>query len=586
MKLFIGDFETSTGNDDGSTNVYLWGFSNLEKTIRPAGVNLHSLFTSILEHKVRELWFHNLSWDGKFILHYLLENGYTPMKVKTPRELKDKSFKTLYDDRNTIYNITVKFDNGHIVNFGDTLKILIMGVASLGEKLGIPKLEIEYGKYKHFNSLEEVPAEVLEYLWRDIDIIVDVYNKFHEQFPHHSITSAGTAMKDFKLKYGEKRWLKDFGGWDRRNRVWKNVLTQEMWDEFKKGYHGGWTFINKMFGSEVIQCNGYSYDVNSEYPAVMRLLLPYGKPLSYQPLGNSMCIYKIHIYHTRMKQKDMIPHLHIPSAFKCATEKYYEECKDTTVIYTETELNELKKTYHLVEGRNYDVLDKWYFKTKYIFREWVDDMYKQRKDAKISGDKIAELYIKLILNALYGKTGQNYKRENTIFVKDETNTKPGTRYGKQDEWVEDKEVEISEGLSYIPLALTIASYARCIMIRGVRANRKHIIYGDTDSMYLTKEAVGIPISFTELGSWKPELRFNKFRTLKTKNYLADVTHIMTNKGWIEKPHTKRAIAGLNKERHSLIDWDNYKSGTVIEGGNKQKRNVKGGVVLKDIKYTL
>lgn len=56
--------------------------------------------------------------------------------------------------------------------------------------------------------------------------------------------------------------------------------------------------------------------------------------------------------------------------------------------------------------------------------------------------------------------------------------------------------------------------------------------------------------------------------------------------WEEKPKIKRAIAGMSKENHHLVNFDNFHRGFVFSDGKRQKKNVKGGIILRDIKYTL
>lgn len=237
--IHIGDFETSTGNIDGSTNVYLWGFSTLDKKHRYSGVNLSEFFECIKEHKVKRIYFHNLKWDGNFIVNWLLDNGFMPTEeIFTTPDIPN-TWSWMCDTNSSIYDLQVNLD-GHIIKFSDTAKLLMASVDDLGKMLGMPKLEIDYDKYKFFNTIHEVPPDLIEYLWRDIDIVIDVLKQFKQSYNHHGLTLGSTALKDFKKEYGRWNFVKKFGGYyfepKTKKRKYNRVLTVEQWDEYKKGY--------------------------------------------------------------------------------------------------------------------------------------------------------------------------------------------------------------------------------------------------------------------------------------------------------------------------------------------------------------
>lgn len=237
--IHIGDFETSTGNTDGSTNVYLWGYSTLDKKHRYSGVNLDEFFSSIYHHKVKRIYFHNLKWDGNFIVNWLLENNIMPIDEIFTTPDTPNTWSWMCDTNSTIYDLQVNY-KGHVIKFSDTAKLLMSSVDNLGKMLGLPKLEIDYHKYKYFETISDVPPDLISYLWRDIDIVIDVLKQFKSAYKNHGLTLGGTALKDFKKEYGRWNFVKKFGGYyydpKTKERKYHEILDTDTWDEFKKGY--------------------------------------------------------------------------------------------------------------------------------------------------------------------------------------------------------------------------------------------------------------------------------------------------------------------------------------------------------------
>ena len=93
---FSADFETSTWLED---QTYVWAFAlceigNEDNTI--IGNNIDD-FMKYVEHLPNsDIYFHNLKFDGEFIIHWLLTNVFNHIKNKKDRE--DKTFNTLISD--------------------------------------------------------------------------------------------------------------------------------------------------------------------------------------------------------------------------------------------------------------------------------------------------------------------------------------------------------------------------------------------------------------------------------------------------------------------------------------------------------
>lgn len=549
------------------------------------GVNDKSFWKTITRERIGKVFFHNLSWDGEFIIHSLIENGYVPNNDPQIKKAPPLEFTMVKDDRGTIYQIKVTHANGKTTTFRDTARLLLSSVSKMGDEMGFPKGEYDYSKIREYIDVDDAPSELIEYMERDIDIVIKAYSEYKTHYPKHGYTTAGTALKSFKEYYGQYEYVKDFGGsyTSKSGKTFEyNHLTKEQWLKFKMAYKGGLTIGNELTRNRHLTfIDGHSVDVNSLYPFIMATKkMPYGKPLKYKPDGSYVEIIYIHISHTIKKDLEMPNHLHNPKAGLLSKNKYLEMAENITCAYLKEELDELKLTYDLVEDINYYVLERWFFKTKFIFTEWINEMSLLKINAKSKTERNSH---KTTQNGLYGKFGENFMKKRAVLVYDPKKLLIGNRYG---DYVEQKEVYEKEQLSYIPIAICITAYSRIHLLQAIRLNKHSFLYGDTDSLYLSQAPIGLKLDESEYGAFKPELRFSEFKWIKPKAYIAKVTHEFKNNQWIETDEIKRAIAGLTKESHHLVSFDNFKPNAVIANGKRQKKKVKGGVVLHDITYTL
>ena len=115
MKLsrcFAADFETTTEEND--CRVWAWSVCNVDDyTDFRYGNNIEGFIDFCEQSKDNlKLWFHNLKFDGVYILNYLLNNGYSWIENRLDR--KDKTFTTLITDMGQFYSIVIYFSiKGH-----------------------------------------------------------------------------------------------------------------------------------------------------------------------------------------------------------------------------------------------------------------------------------------------------------------------------------------------------------------------------------------------------------------------------------------------------------------------------------------
>ena len=92
--------------------------------------------------------FHNLKFDGEFLLHELFRQGFTHNEDN--RKLRENEFSTLISDTRLFYEIRICYGwrekNNRTVTIQDSLKVLPFSVDKVAKAFNLPidKLTIDY----------------------------------------------------------------------------------------------------------------------------------------------------------------------------------------------------------------------------------------------------------------------------------------------------------------------------------------------------------------------------------------------------------------------------------------------------------
>jgi len=144
-------------------------------------------------------------------------------------------------------------------------------------------------------------------------------------------------------------------------------------------------------------------------------------------------------------------------------------------------------------------------------------------------------------------------------------------------------VEESRTPIYIPVGAFVTSLARYKTISSAQRVYDRFVYADTDSLHLlgTELPEDLEIHDTELGAWKNEFIFSKGKYLRQKSYME---HGKEPDETCEE-YTKITCAGMPTSCYQYVDFDNFKIGSSFHGKLQQTR-VQGGIILKDIDFTI
>ncbi len=148
MKKFTADFETATWLEN---ETYVWAWATCEIGNEENIVidnNIDSFIEYVKQEKNSVWYFHNLKFDGEFIIYWAETHGFR--HVEKREEIKDMTYTTLISDMGQFYQIVLYFEKGNKkvvkATFIDSLKIIPFSVEDIAKSFNLPinKLTIDY----------------------------------------------------------------------------------------------------------------------------------------------------------------------------------------------------------------------------------------------------------------------------------------------------------------------------------------------------------------------------------------------------------------------------------------------------------
>lgn len=578
MKSYVADFETTTTE----TNCHVWAYAICEvgnKENVTIGTNIDDFMCWCEDQKENvKVFFHNLKFDGQFILTWLFHHGFT--HVTDQHDRASNTFTTLISDKGLYYSIEVIFYlKGKKVNkvtFQDSLKLIPLSVDAIAKsfKLPIQKGSIDYAAHNDLPIDSPITDEEKAYIKNDVQIVAHAIEFFYSQ-GLDKMTIGSCALNEYKTIIQKKNF-----------EIW--FPTPKYHEDVKQSYRGGFTYLSPKFAGKVLK-NGIVLDVNSLYPSVMYdCYLPYGTPIFFKGKYKEDLIYPLYTQMIRCQfelKKGKIPTIQIKHSMYFSGNEYLTSSNDEEVVLCLNSVD-LELFFQQYDVYNLEYLSGWKFKsTRGLFKEYIDKWSNNKIQAKIEGNHGLYLISKLFLNSLYGKFGTDTKVKSKI------------PYLGEDDVVHfhDSEPEEKDGI-YIAMASFITSYARLKTITAAQTitdnynsgkSKIQFVYADTDSLHCISDDFSLPegleIDDTKLGAWKWETKFNKAKFLRQKCYIENSTEDVLNDD--PEYELKITVAGMPKGCYEFVNFRNFKIGATYKG-KKQPKIVQGGVILKDVDFTI
>lgn len=603
---WIGDFETTSAERkkvDGTSQVWACGLCEVGNPENTVILKTIKEFLDWCEKRPDndKVYFHNLRFDGNFIVQYLLRTGYK--FAGTPQEKETRSFTTMISDKGLWYQIEIFFlikgKKVKKVTIQDSLKLIPLSVRAIAKSFQLPikKGSIDYGAHDFLPEGSPLSPEEEEYLLHDVQIVEHAVNFFKQQ-GLTKMTIGSCALEEFK-KLISKKWFKMY-------------FPPPFYDaDVRKAYKGGFTYLNPKFKNKTLK-NMVILDVNSLYPSVMRgcdgEILPYGTPIFYEGKYQKDELYPLYIQKIKCGFKlkpDKIPTIQIKHSMYYQGNQYLTSSDgDRPTLYlTSVDLELFFEQYDVFEP---EFLSGWKFKginAGAIFGDYVDKWSEVKIKSKEEGNHGMYLISKLFLNSLYGKFGSAVTLQSKEPYLDEEG-KIHFRKSKE---------ETKEGV-YIAMACFITAYSRLKTISAAQKitdeynagkSKIQFVYADTDSLHCVSHDHSLPecldIHSTKLGAWDHEANAVKAKFLRQKCYMEK--HIISEKAYnkamadedtIKELYTKEGdqyfftkitVAGMPEGCYSKVTFENFKIGASYPG-KLAHRTVTGGVVLEEIDFTI
>lgn len=581
--MYVADFETCdderiAGFDNNSgqyikdQKVWLAGFKNLETMESTYFYTLDDFMEAILsrgDNMNTEYAFHNLKFDGSYIVPWLLKNNYT-VSMSKPSE---GQFSILVDNRNSWYSINIQVTKRRRVLIWDSAKLFPAKLEYLPDIYSTPTHKIIEDKdfYEQQRPNGYIPNErELSYFENDLQVPAETLNKHIELYG---------------LRFKKTQASQSFYNFEQTFKAWKwrfPPLTVDQDTAIRNAYWGGISHVPRdKAGKDFYKI--YVQDINSSYPhKAAEMKLPYGACLSEYGEGKHPDMSKFWVAEALVEFKlkenclPCIPRKAIVEGDDLEDPDKWLDNSNGIVRLTFCSID--YKTMH----ESYDItVWRWCWSMHWAWKvqkEVAKFVYKNN-DIKVKYSKLAKKEkdpqkkaeyntmrnrAKIDNNGFYGKFGEEIIKEGM------TPHLELNEDGIEDvKWKIDRVEEQNErSRKFLPVAIAITAWGRQQLVEMANILGEDFLYCDTDSIhylesghYKIEQAIkeGVFISDPEkLGAWKLEGKMVRGRYLRSKCYMEE-----TEEGEVEStvgglpadPHT-----GQFSKKRSCLNWDNFHIG--------------------------
>jgi len=549
MIEYAADFETNNCIDD--CRVWAWAVCEVGNIDNVTFGNDIASFISFCETNGGIYHFHNLAFDGEFIIWWLFNNGF-----EYSEKYRSETFRTLISNTGKFYQLEIIFEKvGRKTKkavMRDSLKKLPMSVEAIGRAFNTPvqKTSIDYDLIRPLNH--RLTDEERDYLKGDVQIVAYALEQQKKQ-GLKKLTVGSDALNNFKEHFD--RWAFLFP-----------QIKHSADKEIRKAYRGGWTYANPKYQANIdldlTVGAGSVYDVNSLYPYVMlNCPLPVGYPHFFEGQYNGQYPLWIQFFSAHCKLKpDHLPMLQIKKNPYFMESEYLTDTEGIVELaMTNIDIDLLNDHYNVTifkyhGGFAFDSMVG-------LFDDYIG-YWNSVKESSVGGQRTIA---KLMMNSLYGKFATNPDVTGKVpYLKDDNTV--GYREGKQ---------EIRDPV-YTPMGVFITAHARNKTIRTAQSVYDRFLYADTDSIHVLgcEPIEGIDIHSTHIGSWNHEADFTKAKYIRAKTYAEMINGKLEIK-----------CAGLPHKLKEGITLETFRRGMRVHG-KLRPRHVVGGIVLEKTDFTL
>jgi hypothetical protein len=591
--MYVADFETcdaekSTGTYDINTQeeifeqkVWLAGFKNLETMKSEYFYNLDDFMTAILsrgDNVNTEYAFHNIKFDGSYVVPWLFANSYTCSTGKP----QPKQFSILVDDRNSWYSITIQVTKRRKVLLWDSAKLFPAALEYLPDIYSTPthKVHEDAAFYERVRPDGYIPdAQEMGYFENDLQVPAETLNKHIELFG---------------LRFKKTQASQSFYNFEQSFKAWKwrfPALSLEQDTSIRQAYWGGISHVPKDKAGQDFYNIGV-IDINSSYPdKAANFKLPYGECIQEWGEGKHPDMSKFWV------AEALVTFELKPNCLPCIPKKAVLEgdVVEDKEIDAEKWLDSSEgiakirfscidyKTIH--ESYNFKVI-RWVWSMHWAWKvqKEVAKFVNKNNDLKVYHSKMSKKCTDALEKAYHDTMRNRAKIDNNSFYGkfgEEIIKEGKTPHYEEGEiiWRTDRKDEQTEAKrKFLPVAIAITAWGRQQLVQLWNMIGAHAYYCDTDSLHYSLDAQPIidkaamdnviVVDAEQLGAWKVEGIMTRGRYLRAKCYMEETL----------EGHREVTCAGLPADKHSgqfskkrsCLNWENFHIGYEVPPSQSNK----------------
>lgn len=586
-QMYVGDFETCdawapAGEEIPNQRVWLAGLLQLDSKEFKYFSSLDSFMTFVLgrgDNKNREIAFHNLKFDGSYIVPWLLHKGFTVAEGKPEKG----QFSCLIDDRNNWYNITVQVTSKQRVIFWDSLKLFPLPLEYLHTLYDTPSRKIAEGEefYNEVRLEGHTPTEKeLNYLYYDLKVL-------EETLCEH-IKLYGIRFKKTQASQAFRNFTEAFPHWKKRF----PPLEDETDKIIRPAYWGGIARVMPKYQGKNCWGGVSVYDINSSYPFQLATKkLPYG-PMLFRLDGKPPDMSKFWVAEVICKfvaKPNCLPGIpkraiREPAIFDTPDKWISDSRGIVKIIISCIDYLTIQESY------NFEVI-RWGWSCHWAWKvhgevaafihqnDKIKVTCRQEAKTEKNPEKKRQLLIqanraKIDSNSFYGKFGEAIEKVGKL---------PELVNGEVIYSMGRKEIQSKLARKFLPVAIAVTAWGRKQLVHLANLLGKDFIYCDTDSVHFFTRGMdklsAVETHPTKLGAWSKDGEFFWGRYLRAKCYMEG------NPGL---GHYEVTVAGLPADKgtgygskvRSCCDFVNFHIGLIIPGGNGKLRSIRTPTGIK------
>lgn len=459
FNVFVADFETITQhteyfkkhNKTGLTYGYVKHI--LHDNIHCEFNTMKDFFNGLIKiypYSKVKVYFHNLSFDGVFILDWLGKNGFEYSEYLD----KPNTFTVFRTTGSKIYQISVKYKDTKIT-FLCSKMLLSSSVKALGKCVDIQKYASESQETEEFYNVE--PNDNLEqfikdnedyvlYCKRDVEIVrQSLYGFFESVYEmatfytqeNNEIKAVLESPTISQVSLRLQLLAAKKSGMNESDLFINKHETRDIMDKFT---NGGLTITNELYRTKDLkEIEGHIIDLKSAYPAVMAGPLPYGDMYEEEPWEEWVfpcvsceeqwethfgcekfqdttcveynlkeeeeynkygCCTFVEVFYKELKPKNhKIPLLKNWDIKNPQAPNYFLEAKNYTTYLLKEEMETLEKLY---DFKGKWIKKEYYFRLKPYLSNFVEQGFYLKEKFKKEGQLAKSHTYKILLNSAYG----------------------------------------------------------------------------------------------------------------------------------------------------------------------------------------